>query len=118
MSYEIEISGTPQTWNAFVGNRTHWAYYRYNQAIGKSILAALTPLRDARWPLPRVRLIVCCGYPTKRKSDIDSLAIKAHVDALVRTGIIADDHKEIVREVRVTWEKSDTPWTKITITPL
>jgi len=118
MTYEITIEGTPHTWNAFIGNRTNWRYFQYKKVTQTMVVATLAPLRDKKWPLPRVRVTFCCGYPTKRRSDIDSLALKPHVDALVLAGVITDDNKDVVREVRVTWEKSKEPYTKILITTL
>lgn len=115
MMYEFEIEGVPFSWNKFI-NRTHWTYYGYAQAIKKQMLVAAIPLRDEKWPLSNVWVWVHLGYRTKRKSDLDSLCLKPHVDALVMAGIITDDNKNILKQWGPTsWEYSDTPFTRVII---
>lgn len=119
MTYEIQIEGTPKTWNAFI-NKTHWAYVAYKNEIKRSIRIAILRRGDLRkYPaMSKVLISFVCGYSTQRRSDIDSLCVKGHVDALVREGIITDDNRFVVQEVRTTWEESKTPFTKIIIEEL
>lgn len=114
MKYEAIITGKPKSWNAFI-NKTHWAYYAYAQEIKRQIMAAFAPLRDKEWPVPCVRVSFYCGYSTKRRSDIDSLCLKAHVDGLVQTGIIIDDNRFIIKEVQIAWETTKADQTRIIV---
>lgn len=117
MTYELVIPNTPKSWNAFKG-KSHWAYWAYRQEIFKTILTLGRQHFRHVDPLSRVRITFICGYHTKRRSDVDSLVWKPHIDALVALRLLEDDHKEIVREVTVTWEKTKKPQTKILIQEL
>jgi Holliday junction resolvase RusA-like endonuclease len=112
VSYEITIDGTPKSWNAFI-NKTHWAYYAYAKSILAQIRLATAQLESRQFQACTLEFII--GYVSRRRSDIDALVVKCHVDALVTCGLLPDDNRYIVQSVSVRWKKTDTPSTTIVI---
>lgn len=117
MTYEIKINEKPKTWNAFVGNRTNWAYYAYKKNINMQIRVAVRQVGLCIFVQP-VRATFVIGYSSRRRSDIDSLCLKPYLDSLVTEGVLSDDNRFVVKDVRITWEESKEEFTKIIIEEL
>lgn len=113
MAYEITITGTPKTWNSFIG-RQAWAYYSYAKTI-KEQIAYSREIKGIPRRMSSVRITVDVGYTTKRRNDICDLCTKPHMDALVQNEIIQDDNRQILRVFSVVWHEAKEPETKIII---
>ena len=110
----LRLPFPPSANSLFAGKRRRYVspqYKRWRVNAGWEIrLQKVQPIAGP------VTIDIALTPPDNRRRDCDN-ANKPILDLLVANGLLADDSREIVRQVTARWTDADQPQAVVTITP-
>ncbi len=103
----------PEEWNKLKSR--HWSVYKKLKDDYSTWLWEIKAQTRGTKFEGGVLLTFVYGFTSNQRRDIDSLCTKPLVDSLVDIGLFPDDNKNVIVEVRHTWEYTDHIRTRIII---